>query len=192
MLVFLIQINSSLLTLTFLRSSVITALIYNVTEYLLHVAVAQFFCVILISHLVLEMKWSVSWLSYWRPLLVVLPVRTAGSVYGNSVTCTYRLKVHYFCVANVNDAGECYSDVLDGFLFCSEWELRVWYSPDRKSFITFLLCGTLMYYFRENVDSELKSTASFGTWRVRHFLNICCSDFKWTEYRICLPFNRMN
>ena len=164
-----VQINSSLLTLC---SSLITTLLYNVTEYFLHVSVAQFICVIFTSHLVLELKWNISRLSYWRPLLVALPVRTAVSVYGNSVTCTCRSKVRYFCAANINDACGWYSDVMGGFLLCSEWELRVWFPPDREFFNTFLFYGKLMSYFRENVDSELKRTASFGTWRVRHFLNI--------------------
>jgi hypothetical protein len=165
-----IQIYSSLLTLT-LCSSVTTTLVYNVTEYIHHVVIAQFICVIFISHLVLELKWNLSWLSYWWPLLVALPVCTADSVYGNSVTCTC-LKLHYFWVANINDACEWYSDVMGGFLFCSEWKLQVWFPPDRKSFNTFLLYGKLMCYFQENMGSELKRTASFGTWRVRHFLNM--------------------
>ena len=42
------------------------------------------------------MKWNVSWLSYWRPLLVALPVRKAGTVRGGDPKITRIFKIVYF------------------------------------------------------------------------------------------------
>jgi hypothetical protein len=169
-----VQIHSSLLTLT-LCSLVITAMVCNVTEYFLHVVIAQFMCHIHLAY--------GPWNEVKRFLIVVLTTVTRCFASAHCWLCIWKqctlhlsFESALFCVASINYACEWYSDLMDGFLFYSEWELRVWFSPDRKSFNTFLLYGKLMCYFRKNVYSELKHTASFGTWRVRHFLNIWCSD----------------
>ena len=126
-----VQIHSSLLALT-LCSLVITTLVYNVTEYFLHVVIAQYMCHIYLA--------SVPWNEVKRFLIVVLTTVTRYFASAHCWFCIWKqCNLHLsfesalFCIASINYACEWYSNVMDGFLFCSEWELRVWFPPDRKS-----------------------------------------------------------